>query len=212
MKKSIVFYFIKVFGVIIRILPVGVSLFIGRSIGYLAYVFDSKHRSRAYANIKMAFTTSKSPQEIKSITRKLFINYGQNLIELLRLPLLTPAKFDRVVTIEGKEHVTESLKKGKGVIILAMHFGSWELASLSCAMLGYPYKMFVKPQKKHSRLDDLLNSYRTCGGSVLLSRGSGTRDFVRSLKNNEVIGMVADQGGRGGVLVPFLGRQTTKRH
>ncbi|MCK5178728.1 MAG: hypothetical protein KAR32_04295, partial [Candidatus Omnitrophica bacterium] len=199
----------RVFGFLIRCLPVSIALWIGKGIGMFAYYFDIKHKSRAYSNLKIAFSGSKSPNEIKQITKRLFKNYGQNLIELFRMPLLTPVKFDRVVTVEGKEHVTESLKQGKGAIILAMHFGSWELASLSCAMLGHPYKMFVKPQKRHSKLDDLLNSYRACGGSVLLSRGSGTRDFVRSLKNNEVIGMVVDQGGRDGVLVPFFDRQAT---
>ena len=90
-----------------------------------------------------------------------------------------------------------------------MHFGSWELASLSCAMLHLPYKVMVKPQTRYSRLDELLNWYRSCGGYVVLSRGMGTRDFVRSLKNNEVIGMVVDQGGRDGTLVPFFGRNAS---
>ncbi len=209
MKEFIIYYSVRTFGFFIRCLPNRFALWIGKGIGMFAYYFDIKHKSRAYANLKIAFADQKSPNEIKQITKSLFKNYGQNLIELFRMPLLTPKKFDQVVTVEGKDHVSDALKKGKGAIILAMHFGSWELASLSCAMLGYPYKMFVKPQKKHSRLDDLLNSYRECGGSVLISRGSGTRDFVRSLKNNEVIGMVVDQGGRDGVGIPFLGRQAT---
>ncbi|MBN1869450.1 MAG: mitochondrial fission ELM1 family protein [Candidatus Omnitrophica bacterium] len=209
MKESIIYYSVRAFGFFIRSLPIGMALGVGKGIGMLAYYFDIKHKSRAYSNLKMAFAHCKTPNEIKLITKQLFKNYGQNLVELFRMPLMTKDKFDRIVKVEGKEHVTESLKLGKGVIILAMHFGSWELASLSCAMLGYPYNIFVKPQPKHNKLDDLLNSYRACSGSVVLSRGSGTRDFVRSLKNNEVIGMVVDQGGRDGVLVPFLGRQAT---
>lgn len=207
MKESIIYYSVRVFGFFIRCLPINLALWIGKGIGMFAYYFDIKHKSRAYANLKMAFAHSKSPNEIKQITKTLFKNYGQNLMELLRMPLLTPEKFSKIVTVEGKDHVTQARKLGKGVIILPMHFGSWELASLSCAMLGYPYKMFAKPQKKYSRLDDLLNSYRACGGSVVLSRGSGTRDFIRGLKNNEVIGMVVDQGGRDGVSVPFFNRQ-----
>ena len=206
LKESIIYYSVRIFGFLIRCLPVNAALWIGRRIGVCAYYFDLKHKSRAYANLKMAFAHAKSPNTIKRITRQLFKNYGQNLIELLRMPLIKPDKFDRFVTVEGREHITASLKQGKGAIMLAMHFGSWELASLSCMMLGYPYKVFVKPQKKYTRLDNLLNSYRVYGGSVVLTRGAGTRDFVRSLKNNEVIGMVVDQGGRDGALVPFLGR------
>jgi len=200
---------VRIFGLFLRCLPASVAAWIGRRIGSLAYYFDIKHKSRAHANLKIAFAHSKSPNEIKRITKALFRNYGQNLIELFRLPLLTPERFREFVTVEGKENVTDALKKGKGVIMLAMHFGSWELASLTCVRVGFPYKVFVKPQKKYSRLDELLNSYRTGGGSEILERGSGTRDFVRSLKKNQVIGMVVDQGGRDGILVPFLNRRAT---
>jgi len=209
LKESIAYYSIRTFGFFIRCLPVSAALWVGKGIGMFAYYFDIKHKSQAYANLKIAFAHTKSPNELKQITKRLFKNYGQNLVELFRMPLMSPKKFDQVVTVEGKGHVSKALEQGKGAIILAMHFGSWELASLSCAMLGYPYKMFVKTQKRNTKLDDLLNSYRECGGSVVISRGSGTRDFVRSLKNNEAIGMVVDQGGRDGVLIPFLGRQAT---
>jgi len=209
LKELIVYYSVRIFGFFIRCLPAGIAAWIGKRIGMIAYYFDIKHKSRAYANLKMAFAHLKSPDEIKQIMKTLFKNYGQNLIELFRMPLLTPEKFDKVVAVEGKENITESLKQGKGVIMLAMHFGSWELASLSCVRLGFPYRVFVKPQKKYSRLADLLNSYRAGGGAVVLSRGAGTRDFVRSLKKNEVIGMVVDQGGRDGVLVPFLSRRAS---
>ncbi|MCK4881665.1 MAG: hypothetical protein KAS92_01430, partial [Candidatus Omnitrophica bacterium] len=99
MKESIVYYSMRVFGFFIRYLPVSIALWIGKGIGMFAYYFDIKHKSRAYSNLKIAFSGSKSPNEIKQITKRLFKNYGQNLIELFRMPLLTPAKFDRVVTV-----------------------------------------------------------------------------------------------------------------
>ncbi|MCA9401033.1 MAG: mitochondrial fission ELM1 family protein, partial [Candidatus Omnitrophica bacterium] len=54
-----------------------------------------------------------------------------------------------------------------------------------------------------------LNSYRECSGSIVISRGLGTRDLVKSLQNNEIIGMVVDQGGKDGVLVPFFDREAS---
>lgn len=209
LKELIAYHILKFIGRIVRVLPLSVSLAIGRFIGSIGYYFDIRHKSRAYANLKMAFAGRKSSGEIKKITKDLFKNYGQNLIELLRMPLMNKSTFEKLVEIEGKENIDEALKKGKGCILLAMHFGSWEIASLSCAMLDHPYKVMVKPQDKFSRLDELLNSYRSCGGSVVLSRGMGTRDLIKSLQNNEVLGMVVDQGGRDGVLVPFFHRQAT---
>ena len=205
------FYYLslKIFGFFVRLLPVHAALALGRLIGVVVYYFDIRHKQLASANLKVAFSRSKSQNEIKRITKKFFQNYGQNLIEFFRLPLMNREKFDQLIPMEGREHITAALKKNKGVILLAMHFGSWELASLSCAMMEHPYKVIVNPQKRHSKLDELLNSYRACSGNIVLSRGFGTREMVKSLQNNEIIGLVVDQGGRDGVLVPFFDRQAS---
>ena len=208
-SESLIFHSVSVFGAFVRVLPLGTALFIGRTIGMLAYYFDTKHKTLAYANLKMVFADSQPPSGLKRITKELFRNYGQNFIDLFRMPLIKPENFQKLITVEGIENLSQARQQGKGAIMLAMHFGSWELASLSCAMLNLPYKVMVKPQTRYSRLDELLNWYRSCGGYVVLSRGMGTRDFVRSLRNNEVIGMVVDQGGRDGTLVPFFGRNAS---
>ncbi len=206
MKESSILYALKALGFIIRCLPLTAALGLGRFIGVMGYYLDCKHRRQAYLNLRIALSGEKTPGELDIILKDLFKNYAQNFIEIFRMPSLTPERFKRLVKIEGEEHIVGSLKKGKGLILLAMHSGSWEMANLTCAMLGYPYKVIVNPQKKYSRLADLINSYRSCGGSVILTKGMGTRDFIKSLENNEVIGMVGDQGGKDGVLVSFLGR------
>ncbi|MFA5088718.1 MAG: ELM1/GtrOC1 family putative glycosyltransferase [Candidatus Omnitrophota bacterium] len=207
--ENILYPFVRVFGFVVRMLPDKVALWLGRVLGVLAYYFGIKHKSLAYGNLKIAFAKTKTPDEIKKITKGLFRNFGQNLIELFRLPLMDLEKFRKYVKVEGEENIAQSLQQGKGVILLAMHFGSWELASLSCAMFGHPYKVIVKLQKKYQKLDNLLNSYRSCGGNVVLSRGLGTRELVKSLRNNEIVGMVVDQGGKDGVLIPFFGRHAS---
>ena len=206
LRELIIYYAVRIFGAFIRILPLSTALRLGRFLGMMAYFADIKHKGLAYANLRMVFASSKSPRQIDNILKSLFKNYGQNIIELLRLPHFNLDKLNKLMVLEGQEYIDASLKEGRGCILLAMHFGSWELASLSLAFLGYPYKVIVKPQNKYSKLDELLNSYRSCGGSVVLSREMGMRDFLKSLKNNEVIGMVVDQGGRDGVLVPFFSR------
>ena len=201
-----IFYYLilRTFGFLVRLLPVNAALALGRLMGMIVYYFDIRHKRIVSSNLKVAFAKSKGPNEIKQVTKQFFQNYGQNLIEFFRLPLMNREKFAQLIRVEGKEHVTAALQKKKGVILLAMHFGSWELASLSCAMMEQPYKVIVNPQKRYSKLDDLLNSYRSCNGNIVLSRGLGTREMIKSLQNNEIIGLVVDQGGRDGVLVPFF--------
>lgn len=209
MLKSIIYYSVKFSAALMRILPVNMALWFGHRLGDIVYVIDVKHKALTYANLNKAFATEKSPQEIRKISKQVFRNIGQNIIELCRLPLIDKEQYEKYIEFEGRSNIDDALKKGNGCILLATHFGSWEIANLSCAMYGYPYKVLVRKQPKYSRLDELLNSYRSCNGSVVIPRGSGTRDLVKSLKNNEVIGMVFDQGGREGSLVPFFGRNAS---
>ena len=207
--EYLVYWVVRLFGFVIRHLPIPLALGFGRAIGLIRYYTDIRYKSIVYSNLKIAFARSKTPDELKEITKSLFKNFGQNIIEIFLLPLINSKNFDQFINIEGKEHVEEALKQGKGVILLAMHFGSWEMASLACSMLGAPYHVIVKPQKKFSKLGELLNSYRGCAGSGVISRGSGTREIIKSLHKNELIGMVVDQGGKDGELVPFFGRHAS---
>ncbi|MDP8264563.1 MAG: ELM1/GtrOC1 family putative glycosyltransferase [Candidatus Aceula lacicola] len=201
-----IFWIVKIFAAFVRWLPVSVALWLGRVIGTIGYLIDHRHKSLAYANLKIAFSCQKKTSEIKGILKKVFQNYAQNFIELLRLPKIDPHQY---ITLEGKEHVDEALKKNKGLILLAMHFGSWELCNFMSKLLGHPYRVVVNPQKRHQRLNDLLNSYRQKAGASLVEPGSGTRDFVKALRNNEIVGMVVDQGGKTGSLTKFFGRESS---
>ncbi len=207
--ESIIYYGVKVSGAVARALPVEFALWCGRRVGDFVYMIDIKHKAMTYANLNKAFAGEKSPGEIRQIAKDVFRNIGQNIVELYRLPLIDRKLYDTYIDFQGRDNIDAALEKGNGCILLAMHFGSWEMANLSCAMYGYPYKVLVRKQPKFSRLDDLLNQYRTCNGSIVIARGAGTRDLVKSLKNNEVVGMVVDQGGRGGELVPFFGRNAS---
>src|SRR3990167_6591264 len=132
-SESLIFHSVSILGAFVRLLPWGTALFIGKIIGMLAYYFDTRHKTLAYANLKMVFADSKSPAELKRITKQLFRNYGQNFIDLFRMPLIKPENFQKLITVEGIGNLSTGLQQGKGAIMLAMHFGSWELASLSCA-------------------------------------------------------------------------------
>lgn len=189
-------------------LPTSLALGLGKLIGTAAYYLDVKHKNVAYDNIAIAFP-DKSILERKRIIKSLFQNFALNLIELLRLPLINSQYFEKYIEIDGREYIEEALKKKRGLIFLAVHFGSWELSNIICAKLGLTYKVIAREQKRFSKLNDLLNSYRQSQGSVVVTRGISTREIIKSLHKNEVVGMVADQGGKDGSLMDFFGKDAS---
>ena len=54
MRESILVFIVKAFGWLIRRIPEKSALAIGRLIGRIAYYSDTRHKSLAYANLKIA--------------------------------------------------------------------------------------------------------------------------------------------------------------
>lgn len=199
----------KAFGFVIRRTPKRFGLFLGRRIGSLLYYFDLKHKSLAYSNIKTAFNRELSPCRLSNITREFYRCFVQNLFEIFYVPLVDNEYFKKYVSVEGEGNIAEGFKRGKGIIFLAVHEGSWELANVISSNLGFPFSMFVRDQKKYRKIEDLLNTYRQKKGCKLIQRQNQTRQLIEVLKNNEAVGMTLDQGGKAGTLVKFFGKDAS---
>lgn len=203
------FTVIKFIGPLIRILPLGFGLFLGRSFGRLFYSFSPKHRAVVYSNIKKAFGERLAPFEIKKVTRDFFLNFGQNLVEVFFIPIIDKDYLSKYVSVNGLFHIEEAFKGGKGVIILPIHEGSWEIANMFCAnVFGAAYNMVVQDQR-HPRLNNLLNAYRLRTGCKLIENKGQVRHLIEALKNNEAVSITVDQGGKDGVRVEFFGKDAS---
>ena len=197
-----------IFGFIVTFTPIFLSCFLARRIGGLLYYLDYKHRAVAYSNIKTAFGAKLSPKQLARLTREFYRNFGQNLIEVFFIPMVNKKYIEKYISFEGLQYVDEAFKKKKGVILLGVHAGSWELSNIICANLGFSFSVFVREQK-FTRLNALLNSYRRQKGCKLIERQNQTRQLIEALKNNEAIGLTADQGGSLGELVTFFGKDAS---
>jgi KDO2-lipid IV(A) lauroyltransferase len=191
-----------------RILPKGLTLFLGKRLGDLFYYFDFKHKATTYANLKTAFGDRLSPLQLSSLAKEFYQTFGQNLLEVFSIPLVDKEYINKYISFEGLENISQGFKGNKGVILLAVHEGSWELSSIICANLGIPLALFVRNQG-FPRLNQLLNSYRSQKGCKIIQRQNQTRQLMEALKNNQAIGITADQGGKTGVLVNFFGKDAS---
>lgn len=191
------------------LLPKGVNLYFGRRLGDLLYYLNPGLRARTYANIKTAFRHDFARGRLNEITRNFFRNFGQNLIEIFFIPSINKEYINKYISVSGAENVFAALEKGRGAVLLGVHGGSWELSNVICANLGFPFRVLVRPQSKFGRVERLLNLYRTQKGCKIIQRKNQTRQLIDSLKNNEAVGMTADQGGKTGTLVDFFGKEAS---
>jgi len=193
-------------GYFLRKLPIRPALKIGRFVGKLIYFVYTKRRRIAYANLKAAFGSHTKPKELRRLTKEVFCRLAETGVEVLRLPDVDKEYVKEYIKQEGLENIDKALENGKGAIILTAHFGNWELSSLAGALSGYPQDVFVRAQK-HSKLNELLNNYRMLGGRHVITKGVGTKQIIKTLRENRVVSILTDQdGGQSGYLVEFFGR------
>ncbi|MGH7197741.1 MAG: ELM1/GtrOC1 family putative glycosyltransferase [Candidatus Omnitrophota bacterium] len=190
---------------LVHLLPPGVSLFIARLLGTLAYA-AMKRRRLAYKNLRAAFAGELSRSRMKQIARRSMQNLAMTAIEMLRFPDLDRKYVEGKLEFAGTERFEPYLKEGKGIIFLTAHFGNWELLNAAGGILKYPMVSLARVQK-HPRSDDFLNSLRTSQGTQIIRKGMPVREILRSLKKGGIVGILSDQdGGKNGTFVPFFRR------
>jgi len=204
--KSFQFVIVKSAAKLFMFLPMTFSLWLGRCLGWMGYYLLSKKRKVVYANLKTVFAQDHSPSQIRALSRDVFINFVQSIVELLCLPKIKRMGLGQLVYLKNKENIDEALSRGKGLIFLAIHSGSWELASIVGSETGAVYHVVANDQSKLPQLDKMLNEYRTIVGANVITPGVATKEIIRAMQRNEIVSLVLDQGGKTGLVVPFLGK------
>ncbi|MGE5279383.1 MAG: ELM1/GtrOC1 family putative glycosyltransferase [Deltaproteobacteria bacterium] len=206
MGDWILFFLFSAASGIVRRVPIGVCLAAARFVGRAYACVPSRSRRRAHAHLKIAF-----PQEGRAgrarIVRSMFEHFAQNAVDVLAAPALDERLVRDRVQLKGAEAMREALASDKGVLLLGVHAGSWELSNIACAVL-FPerrYAMLAQPQKRTRRLDAFLNAMRERKGCHVI-RVAELRKMRTHLAQGHVLGMVADHGGRDGLPVAFFGK------
>lgn len=176
--------------------------------GWFAFKVLGVRKKIVLDNLRKSFP-EKDEQEITYIAYRTYVNFTKTVIDYIRFPILTKAQILQMCTIEGKQHLDWVQKNGKGAVIVAGHFGSWELMGAALSHMGYPISYLVGEQH-NKRVDDIMNEYREMMGIHIIHMGVAVRGVIRTLRNNGMVALLADQNaGKEGIFVDFLGRKAS---
>ena len=190
---------------LIRLLPYGALLFIGKILGNLYYLLIKKQRERAVAQMMPALQVSE--EDARKIVKESFVNLARNMLDIFYMPNLNEKNLSEYIEIDHLERMRAALDEGHGVVVLTAHVGTWEWLSASFTLNGMPVTAIAKlqPNQEYSRaLDDLRATINVeifnRGTSEMLAAG-------RALKKGKILGFLADQdAGPGGAFIKFLGK------
>jgi len=186
-------------------LPLSFSWKLADFLGRIWFQLDRRHRQVALSNLKLAWGDELSEDERRTIARRNFIHLAQVLLELPYLRKLNSDDLDGVVSFHGIEHFQSALKQGRGVLLLAWHFGNWELMALAFSLRYHPINIVVRPLD-NPFFDNLITKIRTRGGNQLIPKRGSVRKMLRLLAAGDAVALLLDQNPAWyeGVFVPFF--------
>lgn len=148
------------------------------------------------------------PPEFESqkneILRDMVINQVSMLLEVIFYEKLLEHD-PEFITIIGKEHLEEAIRKNKGMIILSAHFGNWEIIGYVLAKMGLPLHVMARPQAV-DQMTELMNSFREKRGVKVIMENT-TTESLKLLAQGKTVGMLSDLNARErGYQTSFFGR------
>ena len=141
-----------------------------------------------------------------------FRSYGRYYGESFRLPTIGAEELDRGLTLEGFEHVEESLARGVGPMLVLPHLGSWEWWAYWLTRVRKVPVTAVVERVEPPALFDWFVEFRERIGMEIVPLGpdAAGRSIVKAIKQAHVIALLCDRDiGGGGTEVTFFGETTT---
>ncbi|HNS71789.1 MAG TPA: lysophospholipid acyltransferase family protein [bacterium] len=192
----------------IRLLPHRLALRLGVGLGSFVYHVIPIRRGVALQNISRSFP-EKNTAEIRAICKKVYHNFGQNIIEFMRMPKMDDRFFREYISVVGGELLERAGREGRGAVCLSGHFGNWEFFPAVIHRLGFPMVGLARDQR-NPLVNKLINQTRTGRGVELTQLGMGVRTVFRALAANKFVTILADQDAhKEGIFVDFLNRPSS---
>lgn len=113
-----------------------------------------------------------------------------------------------IVGQEGKALFDEAVQDSRGLILLAPHFGNWELAGMCSATHAPTTAIYRKPRLE--AMDNMLQRVRSEGDTTMVPASSrGVMAVLKALGRGEMTVILPDQepAPEGGIFSPFFGQQ-----
>jgi KDO2-lipid IV(A) lauroyltransferase len=148
-----------------------------------------------------------APHQRNQIVDGVFRSIARLLVALAHFDSLNSSNISRWIAYEGLENYLEAKRSGRGVLVATAHLGNWELSAFAHALLTEPMHVMVRPLD-NPLIDGLVEKRRTRSGNHLIDKQEAARAVLKALKNNEAVGILADQNTMPseGVFVRFFGK------
>jgi KDO2-lipid IV(A) lauroyltransferase len=190
-------------------LPLPVQAVIGNAVGTLLYWLIPERRRVTRINLAKCFPAM-GEEERERLARAAFRAFCRSFVERGILWWAPRGRIERLIRVEGLEHVRAAMSDGPPVILFVPHFVGMDAG---CTRLCCDLQMTgMYSQQKDRYFSAMLVKGRTRFGNqedYAFSRQQGIRPLIRAMRAGRPLYYLPDQdyGPRDALFVPFFGVQ-----
>ena len=186
------------------VLPYPWQIVAGKCIGLTGRYLTRSSRRVVMRNLQACFPDL-TPAQRRRLGRDHFAAVGAAFSEMGLGWHASSERLNRLIRVEGREHLEKALAQDKGIIVLTAHFTSLETGSSILKELFPGIKAVYRPQP-NAMIDAMISRGRRRIVADQIPKDN-IRAMVRTLRDGGTVAYLADLAGRGSnrALVPFFG-------
>jgi KDO2-lipid IV(A) lauroyltransferase len=188
------------------LLPYSATRMIGNAIGSLSFLLQTRSARNTEANLRHCFPAMRDAQR-RSLTQQSLKHTGRLLAEAGITFKWPEEKLKTLIQgVDGFAPLQQALDEHRGILVLAPHFGNWELFALYFGR--YEFMALYDPPKIKSIEVMIRESRERTGATLLPIDAQGVRGVLQALKRGKPVSILPDQvpARSAGVYAPFFNR------
>jgi len=193
----------------LRLFPYEVSIGLAGRAGRAATVILPRYRT-AMKNLKRAFP-DKTREERLEILRGCWENMARTGLEYAYLEQVFNYDPDNLeagnIEVSGVENFIRLRDQRKPAIIFTGHLANWELLPICAAKNGLNVTSMFRMPNNRFFADSLIKARSKLMGPMVPSGNGSLFQLAARLEGGGLVGLLADQRYKRGVMVPFFGHK-----
>lgn len=173
---------------LLNIIPSKVMYILADIGGTITYWGWPAKRRAALENYRVALGEAVTVASLDRTTRGSFRTYARMILDVLRMRRMPFERLRQLIRLEGAEHLTAAMERGKGIVAVLPHAGNWEPASNIIAFLPYRFLAVVD----EGVVSRAVAGSRQRAGLSVVEQSKAARPTIRALRQNAVVILVAD--------------------
>ena len=163
---------------------------LANAVGEIACRLDGRGRAVALANVECALGDSLSAEQRREVVRASYRNFARTMVDLFWAPALAFPENRRWLRINYLTGCGEHIE-GKGIVLLTLHFGNWEWASLSAPWMGHA-AIAVAEEFKNPALAGIFRTLRETTGQTIIPQENSMMKMLRTVKRGGCTALLSD--------------------